>query len=566
MSDGLTAPQRYGLRKLGATYFPDFARRGAHHHVAALMAALSPSERRELHALLWLAAIVPTSLVRLLFLCEDERRSGMLIRLFAPVHIQIKGLCSLLYFTEIGEIPHMSDFDLHAIVDTFTKTQSLSETYARVINDQAIKYTNALGYEGIEFVDCTAHHLIDRGGEHYLDFIAGFAVHHWGRRHPVINTALRQVAEGPWPNFLQLGVPTLATILADRLTALAGPGFDRVFFTTSGAETTDYAIKMAVAATGRERMLYFSGDYHGLTLCALSVNGVTKQQKLFHVDGNNLQIPFDDIETLRKAFAAHGNEIAGMIIEPVQARFGLVASDEFLAEARKLCDQHGVVMIMDEIKSGFGRTGRNFFFEWTSVKPDVLMLAKGLSAGAVPSGALLYSEALYRKIFKDVERLAVFSSTFRESNLAMAAGLAVLHLLEHENPLANVIAAEARIRERLDGHQLSSGETIQVLGKGLQLSIVVRGRGKALARALIDSVEADLFYTMCCERLLREHKIVAMIPNRFGQAIAVIPALNIPLELVDQFCDAIIETFEHFAQKGSLSYLGNVVRSAKALL
>lgn len=460
----------------------------------------------------------------------------------------------------------MAEFDLHQMVGEFLETQSLTDTYGRVLNNQAVKYANALGYEGVEFSDCAPHHLIDRDGNQYLDMIAGFAVHHWGRKHPVIEAAMTQAASAPWPNLLQLGVPTLATVLADKLTRFAGDGFERVFFTNSGAETTDYAIKMAVAATGRERMLYLTGDYHGLTLCALSVNGVTKQQKMFHVDDHNLQVPFNDLETLERAFADHGKEIAGLIIEPVQARNGLVATDAYIEAARRLCDKHGSLLILDEIKSGFGRTGKNFFFNWTRVRPDILMLAKGLSAGSVASGALLYSEKLFKKVFKDVERLAVFSSTFRENNFAMAGGLAVLHLMEHENPLDNVLAAEARIRERLDGQTVPTGEAIEVRGKGLQLSIHLGGRGKKLLRSMLDKVEGDLFYTLCCERLMKEHRIIAMIPNRFGESIAAIPALNIPMPLVDQFCDGILETFSHLSESSNMSYLGSVAKSARKLL
>lgn len=457
-------------------------------------------------------------------------------------------------------------FSLHQIVSEFTADNDLTETYGRVLNHQAIRYADALGYEGIEFVDCEPHHLIDRNGDRYLDFVAGFAVHHWGRRHPVIEDALSQAASAPYPNLVQIGVPTLSTILAARLVEFAGGDFKRVFFTNSGAETTDYAIKMAIAATKRDKMLYFNGDYHGLTLCALSVNGVTKQQKLFHVDGQNIQVPFNDIDTLKSAFAQHGNEIAGMIIEPVQARFGQVATEEFMAEARALCDRNGTLLILDEIKSGFGRTGRNFFHDWVSVAPDILMLAKGLSGGAVSSGALLFGEALYKTVFKDVERLAVFSSTFRENNFAMAAGLAVLHLMETENPCENVLLAERCIRERLHGRSLPSGEHIEVLGKGLQLSVHVSGRGKSAARSLIDTIEGDLFYILCARHLMREHNIVTMLPNRFGEALAVVPALNISGDHVDQFCEAVLETFAHMVGKSTIQYMGDVFQGAKKLI
>ena len=155
-------------------------------------------------------------------------------------------------------------FSLEATVEEFKKTKSLEDAYANVLNHQGVKYFNALGYQGVEFVDAERHHLIDSQGRRYLDFMASFATCHWGRRHPVIVSAIEQAAQAKYPNLIQFGVPTLATVLADRLITNLKGDFQHVFFTNTGAETTEYAMKMAMNVTGRAKLVYFTGDYHGL--------------------------------------------------------------------------------------------------------------------------------------------------------------------------------------------------------------------------------------------------------------------------------------------------------------
>jgi len=457
----------------------------------------------------------------------------------------------------------MTEFSLQTTIDG---CPDLQQKYRDTLNHQAVRYWEAVGHEHVRFVDTEPHHLIDQNGERYLDFVAGFATCHWGRNHPTIKSAIAQAVDSPYPNLLQIGVPTLPTVLADRLIAFSGGNFQRVFFTNSGAEATDYAIKMALDATKRKKLIYFMGDYHGLTRAALSVNGVAKQQRRFDVDGLHEELPFNDAEALENVFSKASKEIAGVIIEPVQARHGLVAEGQFLSRARELCTRHGALLIFDEIKSGFGRTGRNFFYQWDGQVPDIMLIAKGLSGGVGAVGGLLYTEDVYRRVFNDVEKLALYSSTFRENNIAMAVGLAVLHLMENESPLENVLAAEARLRERLDGATLPNGDRLSVKGKGLQLSIALSGHRKRAIQALVDAIEGDMFYTLCCARLLKDQKIVAMIPNRFGSAVAAIPALNIPLDLVDQFCDGILSVFNDLTSKSGLAYAKEVATGARKLL
>ncbi len=456
-------------------------------------------------------------------------------------------------------------FDLQSLVETFVKNRSLSATDGKRINDQGLKYFQCIGHKDVQFMDCDQFHLIDQNGVRYLDMMASFAAAHFGRNHPVIRQAVHQAIDCPYPNLIQVGIPVLSTIFAQKLTEWTDGDFDRVFFTNGGAEATDAAIKMALHYTGRKRMVYFTGDYHGLTIGAISVNGVTSQQKIFNVQDVHTQIGFNDCEALTRTFAKHGRDIAGIIIEPVQARTGQVVSREFAQTARALCDKHDCLLVYDEIKSSFGRTGRKFFYNWYQIKPDVVEVAKGISGGTCGIGAVLLTEKVHKKIYPTVDNLAVYSSTFKENNIAMAVGLAVLHLFEVENPCENVLATEKLIVEALHNRQLRSGARMEVTGKGLQLNVRVARENTKLVHKLIDGIEKDLFYQIAVGQLFTEKKIVSLVPNRFGGAVAVTPALNIPLDLVRQFCTDITDVFEDLTTQSNWDLLKTSIKEVRGI-
>lgn len=449
-------------------------------------------------------------------------------------------------------------------LDAFLAQRPVADRYAESVSHFYAAYLDTLGLRDTRFVDSTAHHLVEADGREVLDLVAGYGTCYWGRSERV-RDVVRQAIDLKTPNLVQFAIPALATMVAEELLDYAGEGFDRVFFTNGGAESIEYALKMARNATGRTRAICFEGGYHGLTLGALSVNGAVKHQRMFGLEGENLLLPFNDPEALADAFAKNRKQIAAVVVEPVIARTGEVASDDFLRRARELCDRHGALLVLDEIKTGFGRTGRPFFHQWSGVRPDVMAVAKGLSGGITPVGAVLYRESVYKKVFNNIERIAVYSSTFKENNLAMAAALAVLDLFR-ENPSVydHVNAAEARLRERLEGGD--GPYSFRIGGRGLVLTIEVVPRGKRWLHRLIDMVEGDMFYGMLARDLFQEEAILVSLPNRFGARLALLPPLDLPLEQIDHFADALIRSTDRLLGASNWSLLKEVVADARTVL
>lgn len=456
--------------------------------------------------------------------------------------------------------------DLTLKVKDFEKNHNLSEVYSSVISTHNYKYLQSIGIGDTKFVDSKPYHLVDDKGTEYLDFIAGFATCHWGRRNPVIHEAVVQAASSRLPNMVQLGISPLATILAHEILELTKPHFQRAFFLNTGAEATEYALKLAMDGMGKKKFVYFTGDYHGLTLGALSVNGATKHQKIFGMQRENYQIKFNDSEALKDTFKRFHKEIAGVIIEPVQGRTGEVASDEFLREARRLCDKHGALLIYDEVKTGFGRTGKMFFYEWSQVAPDIMYVAKGLSGGVLPISAVLFTEDVYKKVFTFVDKISLYSSTFRENNFSMAAGLAVMEIIREKDFLPGVLEREALVREQFESGSKNRQYDATVKGKGLLLTVSIEQARKKMTHKLLDAVEGDMFYQMATKKMFEDKRILCMIPNRFASGVAMIPALSIPKEQIVEFCTSLLEVFDEMLSYSNMKFLKETYKDLKTIL
>ena len=451
-------------------------------------------------------------------------------------------------------------------IDSFIEQHSINETYANKVNHCYYKYWDSVGTTQSRFVDSTPYTLIDENGKEYLDFVAGLACLNWGRKHPDLIAALEEAIKTPIPSLTQINVPTLAAILGHEILELTGPPFERVFFLNSGTETIEYAMKMAIDFTKKQRFVSFTGGYHGLTLGALSINGVSNYKKMFGLEKANFQLEFNDIDALNQVFKKHHREIAGVILEPVQGRTAAIANNEFLKEAKRLCQKYNALLIYDEVQTGLGRTGKNFAYEWSQVTPDIMTLAKGLSGGMVPIGAVVYTGEVYKKVFNTLEKILVYSSTFKENNLSMAAGLASLEILRNQD-LNNVQAAEARLRERLENPSSRHDYTLEVKGKGLILSVSIREQQKKrIAQKLLDWMEEDFFYGIACGKMFRDKQALCTVGNRFGKSIAIRPALTIPLDLVDQFCDRLFEVFDEMVNYSNTELLKTTYEDIKKVV
>lgn len=305
-------------------------------------------------------------------------------------------------------------------------------------------------------------------GRRFLDFGSGIAVNALGHAHPHLVAALRDQAERLWHVSNLYRIPDQER-LAERLCATSFA--ERVFFANSGAEAVEAAIKMArrfhhaQGAPERYRLITFEGAFHGRTLATIAAGGQPKHLEGFGppVEGFD-QVPFGDLDAVA---AAIGPATAGVLVEPVQGEGGLrVLPDASLRRLRALCDTHGLLLVLDEVQCGMGRTGRLFAHEWAGIAPDIMAVAKALGGG-FPLGACLASERAAAGMGPGSH-----GSTFGGNPLAMAVGNAVLDVVLAEGFLDRVAAAGERLRHALGALVQRHGEVIAELrGRGLMLGL-----------------------------------------------------------------------------------------------
>ncbi len=325
--------------------------------------------------------------------------------------------------------------------------------------------------------------LFAENGERYLDFASGVAVLSLGHEHPHLVATLKAAAEKPWHVSNLFRIPQ-AERLAERL--VAATFADVVFFANSGAEAVECAIKTARkyhAANGapeRYRLLTFEGAFHGRTLATIAAGGNPKYLEGFGppVEGFD-QLPFADLDAVEAAIT---EETAGVLLEPIQGEGGLrVFPPEFLRELRTLCDARGLLLVLDEVQCGVGRTGRFLACEHAGVSPDIVALAKGLGGG-FPLGACLATHEAAKGM-----TLGSHGSTFGGNPLAAAVGGAVLDVVLADGFMARVARLGALLRQRLAELQDRYPGVIEtVRGEGLMFGVKTRapnGDFAAAARA-----------------------------------------------------------------------------------
>src|SRR6202008_4637295 len=336
--------------------------------------------------------------------------------------------------------------------------------HARHLNEQMVRVLKTIGYD-VGFQKGQGQYLFDRDGVRYLDLLSGFGVFAIGRNHPALRQALKSVLDADLPNLVQLDVSTLAGVLAEKLLEHV-PYLDKFFFANSGAETVEAAIKFARGATDRPGIVYCAHAFHGLSYGALSLTDDANFRGGFEpLLPGCTSIPFNDLAALEKALSSR--QIAAFIVEPIQGKGVNIPSDEFLPGAAALCRKYGTLFVADEIQTGMGRTGKFLAVEHWNVETDMVRLAKSLSGGHVPVGALLTRKAIFDRIFDRMDRAVAHGSTFSKNDLAMAAGIATLEVIKHEKLIENAAVRGARIQRAFNDMVARYEVVKQVRDKGL---------------------------------------------------------------------------------------------------
>jgi acetylornithine/succinyldiaminopimelate/putrescine aminotransferase/acyl-CoA synthetase (AMP-forming)/AMP-acid ligase II/predicted amino acid dehydrogenase len=398
--------------------------------------------------------------------------------------------------------------------------------------------------------------LEDADGERYLDALAAYGAVPFGHNPPEIWRALRAVEERGEPGFVQPSSLDAAGELAERLLAVAPTGLRYVTFANSGAEAAEAAMKLARAATGRAGILSTVGGFHGKTLAALSATGRPAYQQPFLVPLPGFElVPYGDLDALEGALAGSAGKVAAFIVEPIQGEGGIVEPPPgYLRGARELCTRHGVLLIVDEVQTGLGRTGRMFACEDEDVTPDVLMVAKALGGGVVPIGAILYGEHVFSEEFA-----LKHTSTFAGGTLAARVGLAVLDLLTREGGalLERVRANGERLRAGLERVAADCPSAVRdVRGRGFLLGLELTSDWDTLGRRSLLGLMAEQGHlaALVSSHLLEVERVRVAPTILSSDVVRIEP----PLTMGEELCDRVVEAFE--------SALGHVERGDTAAL
>ncbi len=424
------------------------------------------------------------------------------------------------------------------------------DLWRRYLNPDFVDLLEAFDF-GRRFVRAEGTRLYDDTGQAYLDFLAGFGVHNIGHNHPRIVGALREALGSQLPSMLNIDAPLPAGHLAERLTQLTDERLCRTAFGNSGAEVVDIAVKAAWAATGRKAIVFCQGAYHGLSVGSLSLMGHEEAKRPFvglleHV----CQVPFDDLAALEQACRQH--EPAAFVVEPIQAEGGVKCPAEtYLEHARRICRKHGALLVVDEIQTGLGRTGRMFATDCARVRPDILLVGKALSGGMVPIAAAMMTADVWKRAFAGPHRCKLTSSTFAGGALAATAGMAALGVLSDEQ-LPRRAAEMGRcllggLSELAGRHDVVK----DVRGRGLLIGVELAEPSGLLIKAAPRWARLGLYAQVISALLLRDHCIITQPCSLAPRVLRIEPPLTIGRQDVQRFLDALDSVLSGCPDHGS---------------
>jgi ornithine--oxo-acid transaminase len=418
------------------------------------------------------------------------------------------------------------------------------DLHSKYLNAQMPRMLHTIGFDKV-YERGEGAYLYDADGQAYADFLAGFGVFAAGRSHPVIKKALQDALEIDFAAWTQFDCQPIAGLLAQRLLEKV-PGLDRVFFCNSGTEAVESALKFARFSTGRSRIVYAHHAFHGLTTGSLSVNGAEEFRKGFGPLLPDALVPLGDLAALEAELRR--GDVAAMIIEPIQGHGVLAPPPGFLAAAKELLHKHGALLICDEVQSGFGRTGKFFAYQHDSdVIPDIVTVAKALSGGYVPVGAMLTTDKIYSSVYSGMDKVMVHSTTFKMGPLAMAAGLASLAVIEDEGLVENAARVGGALKSGLEDLAAKYDLIADVRGRGLMIGIEFGKPSGLRARAgwnMLQKARTGLFAQMVVVALFQRHRILTQVSGDNMEVIKLIPPLMIGDAEVRLFLEALDDVLD----------------------
>jgi len=408
--------------------------------------------------------------------------------------------------------------------------------YASFVNPELARLLAMLGFER-RFVEARGCTVIDEKGEKYLDLLGGYGALNLGHNHPELQAALERVQR--LPNILQISLGAVPAALAETLAAITPGDLRLTFFGNSGAEAVEGALKLARISTGRQGFVSCDGSFHGKSFGALSVSGRKKYREPFEplLPGCR-RVPFGDEIALAEAL--RGKDCAAFIVEPIQGEGGIVLPpDGYLKAAQTLCRETGTLLIVDEVQTGFGRTGRLFACEYEGVEPDILVVAKSLGGGVMPIGAYIAREEVWQRGYGSRDGATLHTSTFGGNTRACAAGLVAVDIIVRERLSQEADRKGKRFLERLRAATAQAKLVKEVRGRGLMVGVEFTEPkvGKGLSREYLAALVAGL--------LFEDHHIITAYTLNNPNVIRFEP----PLTITDEELDRVVAAMGSICRK-----------------
>ncbi len=430
-------------------------------------------------------------------------------------------------------------------------TARITELFSAHLNPGQLHFMKLLGFHDVIIDRAEGMYYIDREGREILDFFGGFGSLAFGHNHPRILEVRKAFQEEKRHEIAMAFQSQYASALAHNLAQVSPGDLDMVFLGSSGSEAMEAALKLAEQVQGPERskILYAENSFHGKTRGVLSVTDGPLYRSRFALLDNNIRVPFGDIDAVANAIGAD-NSIGIVVLETIQGGGGIVtAPANYWRKLRKLCDEHDVLWIADEVQCGLGRTGRFYAFEHSGVVPDITALAKSLGGGKCAMGAMIAKRELYMKAYGDPKTALIHGpATFGGIGEACCTSIEALNILYDEDLIGNAARQGEHLLARLRDLQVKYPKIIRdVRGQGLMVGLEFQDFSRTLpmgARQAVSVLDEKLKGSLCGfvgALLLRDHDILVAFTEYNRNVIRLEPPLICERAHIDTFVDALDE-------------------------
>lgn len=431
-------------------------------------------------------------------------------------------------------------------VESLNSDQIL-EMYKKYLNSGFVKLISNMGYAKVfhKAHDCIVE---DIDGVSYIDFLGGYGSINFGHSPTNVIKSLEKLSNKP--NLVHNSLNPFTAVLAFNLAQLTGGSLTRSFFCNSGSEAVEGALKLVRAASGKKKIIFCKNSFHGKTFGALSVAGRENYTKRFEPLLSDCEmVEYGNVTDLEEKIKS--KTAAAFIVEPIQGEGGVIVPPEgYFKQVRELCTKYDTWLIIDEIQTGFGRTGKMFAYEHEEITPDVLCLAKSLGGGIMPIGAYITSNDIYQKAYGRIEDCLLHTSTFGGNTYACTAAIAAIETIYNENLLQNAKEEGCYLLEKLGGIKNKYKLIKEVRGRGLLIGIEFnRKENQSLSCYNPDNLESIIegnYALLVTAKLMNEYNILVGYSPSNPYIIRIEPPLIISHEHVVKFINALHKILEEF--------------------